>query len=464
MERKLQNNNYTAKVKGVQPDMYVKSKPHRGMAFCQPARALRNVGIFGFAAFTLIPVLGHAQTPTEAQPQSAFNRDRNISVQDRPRPEYENQGLRRGAFIWRPSLNSYLAYSDNVFASDEGEEADGLLTLQPTIRVASDWSSNRVDAFANLLHQEYFENSGESTTGYAFGASGQLDASRAVRFEAGADYRRAFEGRTVIGASQVSLDPIEFGQSNGFLGVVREFGRTRLSADGTVLTTDYKDAALLDGTEIDQDFRDQTQLGFAARADYAFSPETAFFARAAYIDVDHDELPVTGQRRDRETINARVGVDFELSRLVRGQVGLGYFTTDFLSAELDTVDGFGFDAELEWFATPLITLTTSGERGTRSSELLISPATTQTRFGLKADYEYRRNIIFSAGYDFIDDDYNFADRSDERNDFYLAGLVLLNPNIGLEARLSRRSLDSQGTLAQSDFDETRLLFGLRWQL
>jgi len=180
------------------------------MAFCQPACALRNVGIFAFAAFTLIPVLGHAQTPTEAQPQSAFNRDRNISVQDRPRPEYENQGLRRGAFIWRPSLNSYLAYSDNVFASDEGEEADGLLTLQPTIRVASDWSSNRVDAFANLLHQEYFENSGESTTGY------------------------------VIGASQVSLDPIEFGQSNGFLGVVREFGRTRLSADGTVLTTDYK--------------------------------------------------------------------------------------------------------------------------------------------------------------------------------------------------------------------------------
>ncbi len=444
--------------------MYVESKANRDVPFCQTARVFRAVGVVGFAALTFSQVPSYAQTPTEAQAQSAFNRDRNISVQDRPRPEYESQGLRRGAFIWRPSLNSYLAYSDNVFAVDQDEEADGVLTLQPTIRVASDWNTNRIDAFANILHQEYFENSGESTTGYALGASGQLDASRAVRIDAGADYRRAFEGRTAIGASQISVDPIEYGQTNVFLGVAREFGRSRLSADGKFLTTNYKDAALPDGTEIDQDFRDQTQASIAARADYAFSPETAFFARVAYVDVNHDQLPITGQDRNRQTINGRVGVDFELSRLVRGQVGLGYFTTDFVASELDTVDGFGFDAELEWFATPLITVTTSGERGTRSSELLISPATIQTRIGLRADYEYRRNVILSAGYDFIDDDYNFADRSDKRNDFYLAGLVLLNPNVGLEARIARRSLDSKGALAQSDFDETRLLLGLRWQL
>jgi len=458
-ECKLQGN-----VKGVQPDMYVKSKAHRGMTSCQTARAFRAAGIIGLLTLATFQVPSTAQTPTEVQPQSAFNRDRNISVQDRARPEYESQGIRRGAFIWRPSLNSFVAYSDNLFATEEGVEGDGILTLQPKIRVTSDWQSNRIDAFANLLHQEYFENAGESTTGYALGAGGQLDASRAVRFEAGADYRRAFEGRTAIGASQVSVDPIEFRQSNVFLSAVREFGRSRLSADGKLLSTNYDDAAFEDGTEIDQDFRDQTQAGIALRADYAISPETAIFARVAYTDVDHDQLPVTGLDRDRETITGRIGVDFELTSALRGQVGLGYFSTDFLGAVLDDVDGFGFDGQLEWFATPLITLTASGERGTRSSELLISPATTQTQFGLKADYEYRRNVIFSAGYSFFDDDFNFVDRSDVRNDFYAAGLVLLNPNVGLETRISRRSLDSNGALAQSDFNETRLLFGLRWQL
>ncbi len=456
----MQNN-----VKGVQPDMYINLNSHGITAFFnKKARGVRAVGVVVLAILGLMHVTSHAQTPTEIQPESAFVRDRNISVQDRPRPEYESQGIRRGAFIWRPSLTSFLAYSDNIFATDDSEETDGVLTLQPEIRVASDWQSNRIDAFANLLHQEYFENSGENTTGYALGVSGQLDASRAVRFEAGVDHRRAHEGRTSIGASRVSVDPIAFDQTNVFLGAVREVGRSRFSVDGTLLRTDYEDAALPDDTEIDQDFRDQTQLGIAVRADYALSPETAFFARVGYTDVDHDQLPTTGLDRDRETINGRAGVDFELTRAVRGQVGLGYFNTNFFAAELDDVDGFGFDAELEWFATPLITLIASGERGTRSSELLISPATTQTQFGLEVDYEYRRNIIFSAGYNYSDDDFNFVDRADERNDFFLNTRILLNPKVGLEARATHRSLDSRGAFAQSDFDEVRLLFGLRLQL
>lgn len=444
--------------------MYVKSKAHWDMSLCPKARACRAVGIVGAVAFAIMQSTASAQTPTEVQSESAFNRDRNISVQERPRPEYESQGLRRGAFIWRPSLNSYLAYSDNVFATDDREEADGILTLQPAIRVTSDWNSNRIDAFANLLHQEFFENSGESTTGFALGTTGQLDASRAVRFEAGADFRRAYELRTSSGASQDSVDPIEFDQSNAFLGVVREFGRSRLSANGKLMKTDYKNAGLPDGTEIDQDFRDQTQIAIAIQGDYAISPETALFARIGYTDVDHDQLPTTGLQRDRETIDGRLGLDFELTRALRGQVGLGYFSTDFITAELDDVDGFGFDGQVEWFATPLITLTASGERGTRSSELLDSPATIQTQLGLKADYEYRRNVILSAGFNLIDDDYNFIDRSDVRNEYSLTGLILFNPNVGLEAQISRRTLDSKGALAQSDFKENRLLLGLRWQL
>lgn len=414
------------------------------------------------ALFTTTPANAQSSPPVLAN--SAFERDRNVSVLARPRPEYENRGIRRGAFIWRPSLTGNLAYSDNVFAAPEDKEGDAIVSLKPSLLVESDWTSNQLEAFATLQHQEFVENGSESATGYALGASGRLDVSRATYVRAGGDYRRAYERRTSIGANSISNEPIEFEQRKFFISAGREAGRVRMRLDADHLNSNFKDAIQPNGTPIDLDFRDLNQASVSGRVDYAISPETAVFARVGFTDVEHDQTATNGISRDRKTLTGRVGADFELSNLVRGQIGIGYFDTGFASADLSDVNGFGFDGRLEWFATPLITFTTYGQRGTRTSELLISPATTQTLIGGKADYEFKRNIIFSAGYDLIDDNYNFIDRTDVREDVYFSSLILFNPKFGLDSKISRRSLNSKGAQAQSDFNETRLLLGFKWQL
>ena len=431
--------------------MYEPKKPRKGLAALCAALAAATAGL---------PTTAAAQDTGE----SAFRRDRNVSVQTRPRPEYEARGIRRGAFVWRPALRTSLAYSDNVFAAETDEASDGILVVQPELRVLSDWRAHEVQAFARLLHEEFFDNSGESTTGYATGASGRLDASRAVQLRASATHQRGFERRSAVGASRVSQKPIAFDRSELSLGATREVGRVRLAVDGTLSDSDFDDARGEEGARIDQDFRDQRALGIVGRADYAVTPDTALFAQLGYADVSHDQTPLGGVSRDRDTWTARIGADFELSALLRGQLAAGYFNTAYTAGAFADVDGFGFDGALEWFATPLITVSATAERGTRSSELLLSPSTTLTRVGARVDYEYRRNIILSAGLDAADDAYDFIDRDDTRRDAFVSGLLLMNPKLGLEAQLSRRSLDSDGALAQGDFSETRILLGLRWQI
>lgn len=400
----------------------------------------------------------------QAGSDSAFNRERNVSVVERERPEYDSLGLRRGSFILRPKIDSYAVFTDNAFATPTDESEDVIITANPSLTVESDWASHNLRTYIDVNHQEYLDNSSESTTGYSLRADGGYDINRAVSIDAGLGFRNSYEQRSSVGANSISDEPIEFNRTDAYIGASREVGRTRLGARVSVQELNYQDATQANGSVLDQDFRDQRKLSFEGRADYALSPDKSVFVQTIYSEIDNYRPPASGIVRDRKTMITRAGADFELSNLVRGQVGAGYFNTEFRSNAFQDVDGLSVDARLEWFATPLITVTGTGERGTQPSELLISPATTQTNLGAKVDYEYRRNIILSTGYQYTDDDYNFIDRSDQRNAVYLGGVVLLNPRVGVESRISRRSLKSKGALRQQNFNETRLLIGLRYQL
>ena len=391
---------------------------------------------------------------------SLFSRDRNISVTQRERPEYQSEGVRRGAFVFRPLVNLQTLYSDNIFANNDDRVDDLIVRLNPSIDVLSDWSRHELRGHADLDHNQFIDNSNENTTSFTLGVNSRYDASSRIDFRSGAEFSRGFERRSVAGAAFASQDPIQFDDVSFNLGTRYESGRARIGIEGSLRDINYEDGVDALDQEIDQDFRDFQNLGVRARTEYALSPTTAVFVQGEYSDVSHDDLPLSGITRDRQNISGRVGADFEVSNLIRGQVGVGFFNSQFSSDVFNDVDGLSFDGRVEWFATPLITVTGYGHQGIRPSELLVSPATTEFQLGLQVDYEYRRNIIFSAGYEHTVDDYSFIDRDDQRDTAYFSGIILFNPNIGIQGRVSHQSLDSEGLLSQPNFDETRVSFGV----
>ena len=59
-------------------------------------------------------------------------------AQDDP---YEPLGIRAGAFLVFPSIDTGLTYDDNVFATKNDTDDDFIFTLRPEITAESQWSS-----------------------------------------------------------------------------------------------------------------------------------------------------------------------------------------------------------------------------------------------------------------------------------------------------------------------------------
>ena len=408
-----------------------------------------------FTAVLCVAVPSFAQSA----PDSLFNRDKNVSVKERPKPEYETEGIRRGIWVYRPDINIRTEFDDNVFAEDQGADDDIIFVAAPSLEIEMDRSVHGMKAFVDAETRQYSDFGDESHTNYGAGVEGRLDVRRGAFVGAGVTHRQRHEGRTAAGVARGSTEPIEFDRTDAFLRGSREFGRTRIQAEASYGNTNYDDVPLAGGLIADQDFRDRNDLGLTLRGDYAITPDRSVFARVRYLDQDYKEAgnPIT---RDQKGYVFEGGVDFDLTNLIRGEVGVGYLKREYSSPTRTDFDGLSYNGRLDWFATPLITVTAEGARTVRPSELLNSPAAVSERIALAADYEWRRNIVLSVRADYRDENYRDIDRTDERLTYTAGATYLMNRYVGFSLGVSHTAFDSDGLFAQTDFDNARIVVGV----
>lgn len=399
---------------------------------------------------------------TEAQAQdgeSFFSRDRNVSIKERSRPDYETDGLKWGAWTLNPKLDVGFEFNNNIFATATLPENDVIGVVAPFISIESNWSVHSLVLEGDYLRREYFDFSSESVDQYGIRADGRLDLKRNSTVATGASYRFQTEPRTSAGAANRSANPIKFDITSGYVTGNYETGRTQFTGTANLTSTNYNDALLNDGSIADQDFRDLEEFSVEGRAAYAISPSTALFARAELSDQNYDVVAENGNRNGQVYV-LNTGADFDISNLIRGEVGLGYFEASFENPLFENVDGISVNAGLEWFPSPLITVGSQATRSIQAAALASSPAFVSTTISGVVDYEYRRNIIISAGLDFADESYEDIDRADQRLSGYIGGSYLLNRSVGISLNLVQSSLKSNGADRQSDFDSTIISFGI----
>jgi len=212
---------------------------------------------------------------------SNFARDRNISVRQRPHPEYQAPAHRLGAFTVSPTVNVTGEYNDNIYAVANGKENDFVAHIQPRIDIASTWSRHALTAYAQGTLNRYADFTTEDSDTYQFGGTGQLDIVRGSYISVGADHGRLVEPRTSTSTQISSLKPIRYYQSDAYIAGVREMNRLRLSARADWRKFNYLDGRTALGTPVEQDDRDRTTTSLLGRADYAVSPDTALFVEVS---------------------------------------------------------------------------------------------------------------------------------------------------------------------------------------
>ena len=391
--------------------------------------------------------------------ESLFARDKNVSVLERPRPEYDAGGVQNGALLIYPELTVGLEFTDNVFGTPANEESDTIAVITPAVSFGTTWSRHAITGDASVTRREHFDFSDESVWNATAGIGGQLDITREANLVAGTRYSSLTEPRTSAGAAGQAAEPIEYDTWATYVGAERASGRFRALGRVDFNTFDYDDAPLFGGGVADQDFRDREELVLTGRGDYAVSPDTAMFARLRYNDRAYDlSPPNVPLLRDSEGYTFDVGADFDLRGVARGVVGLGYTEQDYESAALPDIDGLSVDALVEWFPTQLTTVTFSASRSVQDSAVAGSGGFFGTSAGVNIDHELRRNVIISAGVSLSEDDYSGIDRTDERLNITAGVTYFVNRTAGIRASFSYQDQDSSGAAGNQDF--TKNVIGL----
>lgn len=386
---------------------------------------------------------------------SNFSRDRNVSVRDRPRPDYEATGQKTGGFTVYPRVTVDLEHNDNIYAVAAGKIDDNIWRVKPEVAIRSDWSRNALGFFAGGNIIRYADHDTENTEEYTVSANGRLDIARGTNISASGQYQHLTEPRSAITAGTpagATPKPVEYNLVTSSLVGVKEFNRLRLTGTLNDKDFDYKDQHV---ASFNQNSRDRNEFYYGGKAEYAVSPDTAVYLTATGNKKDYDlKTPATNRTSDGYVIGA--GANFEVSQVVRGDIQAGYMKQSYDLAGFKDVSGFSAAGNVQWFPSQLTTVGLNGSRSIEESVAGGAGGYISSNVGASIDHELLRNVLLSAAYTHGNDDYRGIDRTDKRDNFSTTATYLLNRRVGLFLTYSYLKQDSTGAAKASSFKDNKL--------
>ncbi|MCC6919895.1 MAG: outer membrane beta-barrel protein [Alphaproteobacteria bacterium] len=372
---------------------------------------------------------GAAEGPITAPPDP-------VSVGERFDRFNASPGMQAGPWKVTPTATLRGGYDDNVTTVSVEPVATPFAQLRGRIDAVNADGPDSFLVYAEATQTWYFEASDLDQ----FDARGGLDfavqADDYVRIRGGigvstnGEIDSANEGIVIGGAFDPYVDLARYLAIPASLGVTYDTGRWFVRADGALTYYDYDDRTTLGGTKVDQDFRSGTVADLDMRAGWHFSPSTSVFVQGGY----------NLQRFDDKSANsdgwrAVAGLQFELSRLLTGEVFAGYAAQSYAGSG-DTT-GLTYGASLDWFATELVSLHLQARRdfGAERTAIVggasVTSPVTHDSVAFQVEYEPLRQVLIRgrAGYQW--DTYEGSDRTDKR---FFAGLgadYVITPNFRL---------------------------------
>jgi hypothetical protein len=248
----------------------------------------------------------------------------------------------------------------------------------------------------------------------------------------------------------------------GTFGVDQNFNRLQLSAGGTVDRTGYTDSKLTDGSTTSNDDRNFNQYGGVGRISYDLLPGLKPFGEIEGDSRVHDvPFDRSGFRRDSSGGYAKAGTSFEFSRLLIGEVSVGYAARNYVDPRLNRLQGLLVASSLTWTATPLTTVkfysTTSIDETTLPG---VSGVLTHI-YNFEVDHDFRRWLTAIGRFTYGTLDYQGDGRRDKIYTIEGDLVYKMTRNLWVKGTLRRDVLDSN--IPESSSASTVVMLGVRLQ-
>ena len=201
---------------------------------------------------------------------------------------------------------------------------------------------------------------------------------------------------------------------------------------GRLTRISTSDIPAFGGGIINSDDRDREIFGQRLRLGYDVSPDMNVFVEGRLNQVRYDlQPPAVPNSRDSDGFAVQGGVTFAITRLVSGEVAVGYLEQEYDSPAFPDVSGLAYNADISWSMTPLTTVTFgAGSSVDESTSVGVGGRLSQyARVGI--DHELMRNVQIGGAVRFQNDDF---EGSPQNEDYFDAGIgvrYLMNRNVSL---------------------------------
>jgi len=401
----------------------------------------------------------HARNPDTAQRESGALLE-GMGVMDRTRPEYDAVGVPVGGLTLYPTLAVAGGVDDNIYRAPN-PTVDSLWTVSPRLDLRSDWVANAVQLYGQLDHYAYDSHDTESRTDWIVGGLGRLDLAPGSYGRVRSSYFDTHESRTSPDLSLTALSPTRYTQAHADGTLTGQFSAFTLTGTVNYDRYDFDPTQLLGGGLVDNGDRDRNVLEVTGRASYELAPEQAVFVQLTYDNRDFDRLlDRNGYDRNSNGTRLDAGVSMMMTPLIRGTAYVGWLQQDY-AAPLKDANGIDFNAQIDWFATELLTAHLTASRIIDDTTIAGASSVAVSRVGASVDYELLRPLILQPYLRYADQTFEGITRDDKITEAGLEARYLMNRNMAAYAGFAfqQRATNVIGR----DFSDHVFTIGIRGQ-
>lgn len=323
-----------------------------------------------------------------------FDRGRNVSVAQQPRPSYTPTGARIGGLMIYPQLRMAAGGTTNTYLTPQDAITAPFVSLAPAVQVASLWSRHALRLDARALERRYLAQPRRDERTWALAGEGDLELGSALRVTTRIVASQQLEGPLSGEVAPALVSVSRFRRDLLSLRVHYVGGRVRAFAIADTAAFRFAPIRRAGGTRFDQSFRDREVTRITGQVEYARSPSVSLFVQAGHISTRFD---TTGRAAiGSDMVRAAAGLNFDLAGRARGTASVGYADRRYRNGTHER--GLVAEAQGEAFPTQRLTLVVRARRsledatyGNRAPQPFWDE-----RLSLGADYELLANLILSA--------------------------------------------------------------------
>ncbi len=383
----------------------------------------------------------------------------------RPPPNWQDAfepiGLRVSTFVVKPAIAVTRGFDTNPSRVPTGQ-GSWFTVVEPSLQVRSDWTRHSFGFNLRGSYSNFDTQPSLNRPLIDLISFGRWDITRLTAINTESRYLLStdYPGSPNLPADIAKLPIYE--TYGGTVGLSHRISRLELSGKVSIDRTAYQDSQLTDGSTSSNHDRDYNQYGVRARASYELTPGFRPFVEVAADRRQHDlVVDRNGFQRDSRALTPRVGSTFELTRLLIGEISVGYLTRRYDDPALQDLTGVVFDASLIWAMTGLTTVTLTGT--SRGEEVVVAGVSGALRrdVAVQVDHAFRRWLIGTLRFGYGFDEYLGNGRNDTRSSIGATITYKLNREFWLKGEYRYDQLRSNA--ANVDYDANVFLIGLKLQ-